>query len=205
LRIDNHIWFSCSGVAECLAHPCSSLFFLNLWRDSSGFRYFLLYGFQHCYAVSCGLVPACGFVVVWRSSRSLHGFGDFSSKLGRIQPLSSIKNLPADWSILSCYDTYCREYRAFPRTFLASCNGPYHVVIRAIVVTIGLWLLPTLPPFIIYYIILFMSYSPLKIHTKNPIAILLVLLLCVHSIHHVASHRLCSSAVLLFNFYPHPS
>jgi hypothetical protein len=36
--------------------------------------------------------------------------------------------------------------------------------------------------------------------TINPIAILSVLLLCVHSINHVATHRLCSSAVLLFNF-----
>jgi hypothetical protein len=40
--------------------------------------------------------------------------------------------------------------------------------------------------------------------TINPIAILSVLLLCVHSINHVATHRLCSSAVLLFNFLSAP-
>ena len=33
----------------------------------------------------------------------------------------------------------------------------------------------------------------------------MVLLLCVRFVHLVASHHLCSSAVLLFNFYPHPS
>jgi hypothetical protein len=80
----------------------------------------MLYRFQLCYAVLCGLVPACGFAVVWRSIRSLHGFGDFSPMLGRIQPLSGIKHLPAACSILSCYETYCREDRAFPRTFLAT-------------------------------------------------------------------------------------
>jgi hypothetical protein len=119
LRID-HIWFSCSRAAECLAHPCSSLFFLDLWKDLFGFRYFVLYGFQLCCTVLCGLVLACGSTVVWRSSRSLRGFGDFSPTLGRIQPLSGIKHLPAACSILSCYETYWHEDRAFPRTFLAT-------------------------------------------------------------------------------------
>jgi hypothetical protein len=101
--------------------PCTPLFFfLDLWRDPYGFRYFVLYGFQLCCAISCGLVPACGFAVVWRSSRNLHGFGDFSPTLGRIQPLSSIKHLPVACSNLSCYETYCREDRAIPRTFLAT-------------------------------------------------------------------------------------
>jgi hypothetical protein len=127
LRIDNHIWFSCSRAAECLAHPCSSLFFLDLWRVPSGSPYFVLYGFQlYCY-VLCGLVPACGPVVVWRSIRSLRGFGNFSPTLGRIQPLLGIKHLPAACSNLSCYETYCREDRAIPRTFVATVPVSYVV------------------------------------------------------------------------------
>jgi hypothetical protein len=119
LRIDNHIWFSYSRAAECLAHPSSSLFFLDLWRDPYGFRYFVLYWFQLCCTVLCGSVPACGSAVVLRSSRSLHGSSDFSPTLGRIQPLSGIKHLPTACSNLSCYETYCREDRAIPRIFLA--------------------------------------------------------------------------------------
>jgi hypothetical protein len=95
LRIDNHIWFSCSRAAECLTHSCSSLFFLDLWRDPSGFRYFMLYGFQLCCTVLCALVPACGSAVIWRPSRSLCGFSDFSPTLGRIHALLGIKHLPA--------------------------------------------------------------------------------------------------------------
>jgi hypothetical protein len=34
----------------------------------------VLYGFQLCCTVLCGLVLACGSAVVWRSSRSLRGY-----------------------------------------------------------------------------------------------------------------------------------
>jgi hypothetical protein len=64
--------------------------------------------------------PKLGFAVIWRSSRRLRGFGDFSLTLGRIQPLSGIKHLPAACSNLCCYETYCLEDRAIPRTFLAT-------------------------------------------------------------------------------------
>jgi hypothetical protein len=40
--------------------------------------------------------------------------------LGRNQPLSGIKHLPAACSNLSCYETYCCDDRAIPRTFLAA-------------------------------------------------------------------------------------
>ena len=56
----------------------------------------------------------------------------------------------------------------------------------------------------ITYICFAISYSPLKSHKKT-YSHFVVLLLCVRFVHLVASHHLCSSAVLLFNFYPHPS
>ena len=57
----------------------------------------------------------------------------------------------------------------------------------------------------ITYICFAISYSPLKSHKKESYRHFVVLLLCVRLVHLVASHHLCSSAVLLFNFYPHPS
>jgi hypothetical protein len=79
-------------------------------------------------AILCGLVPACGSAVVRRSSRTLHGFGaSLSPSLGRNKPLSRIKHLPSTCSNLSCYETYCCEDWAIPRTFLEtnriSTNG----------------------------------------------------------------------------------
>jgi hypothetical protein len=58
----------CNRAAQCLAHLCSSLFFLDLWRDPFGDPYFVLYGFQFGCTVLCGLVPDC-------VSRSPQDFG----------------------------------------------------------------------------------------------------------------------------------
>ena len=102
----------CSRAAECLAHPYSSLFFLDLWRDPFGFRYFVLYGFQYGCTVLCGLVPICGSAIVWRSSRSPQGFGASLSVAWSHPTLVGIKlfnrcsqqNYPCSW-------IYCREDR----------------------------------------------------------------------------------------------
>jgi len=125
----------CSRAAECIAHPCSSLFFLDLWRDPSGFRYFVLYGFQYGYTVLCELVPICGSAIVWRSSRSPRGFGASLPVTWSHPTLAGIKlftycsqqSYPCSW-------TYCCEDRAI---LMSVHVGTYHVVIRAIVVTIG--------------------------------------------------------------------
>ena len=93
----------------------------------------------------------CGSAVVRRSSRSLRGFG---------------VSLPVAWShptLARCKAFYPAEFfsASYPRyqNLLSwrsghpSPNqfGAYHVVIRAIVVTVGSFLPPTLPPFSICY------------------------------------------------------
>ena len=81
----------CSRAAECLAHHCSSLFFLYLWRDPSGFCYFVLYSFQYDCIVLCGLVLVCGSAIFWRSSRSPQGFGASLPVAWSHQTLAGIK------------------------------------------------------------------------------------------------------------------
>jgi hypothetical protein len=114
------------------------------------------------------------------------------------------------------HPTFVRYKASYPRCFTASylgskptvvkigpslCRsqiGTYHVVIRAIVVTVGFAIIHHI------YSVLFLSYSPLKSHKKKSYSHLLVLLLCVLSVHRVASHHRYSSAVLLFIFFSAP-
>ena len=102
----------CSRATECLAHPCSSLFYLDLWRDLSGFRYFVLYGFQYGCTILCGLVPICGSAIVWRLSRSPQGFG-VSLPVAWLHPTLAGIKLFTRYSQQSypCSWTYCREDR----------------------------------------------------------------------------------------------
>ena len=102
-------------------------------KDLSEVPYFMLNGCQFSCAVLCGLVPDCGSAIVRRSSRSPQGFG-VSLPWSQLT-LAGIKlftrysqqSYPCSW-------TYCREDRAI---LVLIYIGTYHVVIRAIVVTVG--------------------------------------------------------------------
>ena len=90
--------------------------------------------------------------------------------------------------------------------------GTYHVVIRAIVVTVGFVIthlsthcLPSILVFIHHIYLFTISYSPLKSHTKNlqpfigtDYLVLFALILLL------ASHHRYSSTVLLLIFPTHP-
>jgi hypothetical protein len=116
----------CNRAAECLAHPCSCLFFLDLWRDPSGFCYFVLYGFLYGCTILCGLVLVCDSTIDWRSSRSPQGFGVSLPVAWSHPTLAGIKlfihcskqSYPYSW-------TYCREDRVI---LVLEYIGTYHVV-----------------------------------------------------------------------------
>ena len=70
-------------------------------EDLSEVPYFVLNGCQFGCTILCGLVPVCGSAIVWRSSRSPHGFG---------------ASLPVAWS----HPTLVK-YKASCPLFSASC------------------------------------------------------------------------------------
>jgi len=108
-------------------------------KDLSEVPYFMLNGCQFGCAVLCGLVPDCGSMIVRRSSRSPHGFGVSLPVAWSHPTLADIKlftccsqqSYPCSW-------TYCREDQAI---LVLNHIGTYHVVIRAIIVTVGLFII----------------------------------------------------------------
>ena len=174
---------------------------LGLVRDLSEVPYLVLYGFRLGCAVLFGLVPICGSMIIRRSSRSPQGFG---------------VSLPVAWS----HPTLVRYKASYPLFSTASYPLLFNLLswrsghsladsyrylsygIRAIVVTVGFVIThlsilfvyhPLLFSSITYICALFVSYSPVKSHTKKSYCLLLVLLiscrLCSSS---------CSSSLLLF-------
>ena len=108
-------------------------------EDLSEVPYFVLCGFQFGCAVLCGLVPVCGSAIIRRSSRSPQGFG-VSLPVAWSHPILAGIKLFTRYSQQSylCTWTYCREDRAI---LMLVYIGTYHVVIRAIVVTVGLFII----------------------------------------------------------------
>ena len=102
-------------------------------KDPSQVPYFVINGFQFDCAVLCGLVPVCGSAIVRRSSQSPQGFG---ASLAVAHPiLAGIKLFTrCSPQIYHCSWTYYREDRAILVLIHISI---YHVVIRAIIVTVG--------------------------------------------------------------------
>ena len=150
----------------------------------------------------------CGSAVVRRSSRSLRGFGVSLPVAWSHPTLARCKAFyPAEFffqQVIPVTKTYCREDRAnSPNQF-----GAYHVVIRAIVVTVGSILSPTLPPFSICYsfhhphihpcvYLLHIFVCPIVQSLKKiPIALLTVLLSCVCVLPVASHHRLHISFVI---------
>ena len=170
----------------------------------------MLYGFQFVCTILCGLVPVCGSAILWRSSRSPQGFGASLPVAWSHPTVAGIKlfthcsqqSYPCSW-------TYYHEDRAI---LVLEYISTYHVVIRAIVVTVGFVITTYLP--LVYHLLLFssityfcfaVSYSPLKSHTKNlqpfigtDYLVLFALILLL------ASHHRYSSTVLLLIFPTHP-
>ena len=108
-------------------------------EDLSEVPYFVLNSCQFDCAVLCGLVPVCGSAIVQRSSRSPQGFGASLPVAWSHPTLAGIKlftrcsqqSYPCSW-------TYCREDLAI---LVLVYIGTYHMVIRAIVVTVGLFII----------------------------------------------------------------
>ena len=136
-------------------------------EDLSEIPYFVLYGWQF----GCAISWICGSAIVRRSSRSPQGFGASLLVAWSHRTLVGInlfihylqQSYPSSW-------TYYREDRAI---LVPDYIGIYHVVIRAIIVTVGFVI--THLSFFVYHLLLFssiiyiyfaISYSPLKIHTK---------------------------------------
>jgi hypothetical protein len=188
----------------CCWVPCTPMFFLvlrglvkrSLWDP-------LLRALQLPFGctILCGLVPTCGSAVVRRSSRSLHSFS---------------ASLPVAWS----HPTFVR-YKAFTRclqqVFLLrnlllwrpghsqehSFNGLYHVVIRAIIVTIDFGYYPPSHPLSsITYLFVHVLQSTKKARQKKDAIALLWYCFFVCFVHLVASHHRCCS--LCFNFFRTP-
>ena len=104
-------------------------------EDLSEVPYFMLYDFQFGCAILCGLVPVCGFAIVRRSSRSPQGFGASLPVAWSHPTLASIKLFTRCLQqSYPCSYTYYHEDRAI---LVLEYIGTYHVVIRAIVVTVG--------------------------------------------------------------------
>ena len=104
-------------------------------KDLSEVPYFVLNGCQFGCTVLCGLVPDCGSAIVWRSSRSPQGFGVSLPVAWSHPTLAGIKLFThCSQQSYPCFWIYCREDRVI---LVLEYIGTYHVVIRAIIVTVG--------------------------------------------------------------------
>jgi len=159
-------------------------------EDLSEVPYFVLNSCQFDCAILCGLVPVCGSAIVQRSSRSPQGFGASLPVAWSHPTLAGIKlftrcsqqSYPCSW-------TYYREDQAI---LVLNHIGTYHVVIRAIIVTVGLFIihlsiicLPSITVFI-HHIYIFVLPYPIvhrKAIQKKSYSLLLVLIIlcCLHS------------------------
>ena len=94
-------------------------------EDLSEVPYFVLYGFQFGCTILCGLVPVCGSAIVWRSSRSPHGFGASLPVAWSHPTLAAIKLfIRCSQQIYPCSWTYCREDLAI---LVLVYIGTYHL------------------------------------------------------------------------------
>ena len=158
------------GSYSTFVLPCSSW---TCEEDLSEVPYIMLNSCQFGCAILCGLVPVCGSVIVRRSSRSPQGFGASLPVAWSHPTLAGIKLFTrCSQQTYPCSWTYCREDQAI---LVLNHIGTYHVVIRAIIVTVGLFIihlsiicLPSITVFIHHiYICFAISYSPQKSHTKK--------------------------------------
>ena len=161
-------------------------------EDLSEVPYFVLNSFQFGCAILCGLVLICGSVIVRRSSRSPQGFGASLPVAWSHPTLAGIKLFTRCSQQTYLYSwTYCREDRAI---LVLVYIGTYHVVIRAIVVTVGLFIihlsiicLPSITVFIHHiYFVLPYPIVHWKAIQKNPIGFCWYCLSCVVCTHLVA-------------------
>jgi hypothetical protein len=131
--------------------PCTPLFLLvllGLVKRTLWVPLLRALRFPFSCAILCGLVPACGFAVIQRSSRSLCGFGG-SLPVASSQPI---------FDMYKAF-THCLQQFILLRNLLLwrsghpqdlSCNDPYHVVIRAIIVTVGFDYYPPSHPYMLF-------------------------------------------------------
>jgi hypothetical protein len=125
----------------------------------------VLYGFQLCCTVSCGLVPTCGFAVIWRSRRRLLGFGNFSPTLvaSNLCQVPSIYPLPAAIYLVT-KPTVVKigpSLGPFLQRSLSFGNQSYHCHGRFLVITHP----PTLYHLIYHFV--YVLHSTKKLHKKS--------------------------------------
>ena len=161
-------------------------------EDLSDVPYFVLYSCQFGCAILCGLVPVCGSAIIRRSSRSPQGFGASLPIAWSHPTLAGIKLFTrCSQQTYPCSWTYCHEDWAI---LVLVYIGTYHVVIRAIVVTVGLFIihlsiicLPSITVFIHHiYFVLPYPIVHWKAIQKNPIGFCWYCLSCVICTHLVA-------------------
>ena len=177
-------WLSYTFVLASSSWTCE--------EDLSEVPNFVLYDCQFGCAILCGLVLVCGSAIVRRLSRSPQGFGVSLPVAWSYPTLAGIKLfIRCLQQSYLCSWTYCREDHAI---LMLVYIGTYHVVIRAIVVTVGLFIiylsiicLPSITVFIHHiYFVLPYPIVHWKVIQKNPIAFCWYCLSCVVCTHLVA-------------------